>query len=67
MDPILVLQLVADQYECPSDIRSEYWESQIFEAESMLWERYYSRISEHVSNSDQTELFDSLISNGRMD
>ncbi|SMO70091.1 hypothetical protein SAMN06264867_106228 [Halorubrum cibi] len=67
MDPILVLQLVADQYECPSDIRSEYWESQIFEAESMLWERYYSRISEHVSNNDRTDLFDSLISNGRMD
>lgn len=66
MDPILLFEMISDQYGCPEGLKSEVWPPRIRESESMLWKRYYKRISEHLDNDERSSLFSSLISNGRL-
>lgn len=66
MDPILLLQMVSEQYKCPDDLESEHWEPRVLDSESMLWENFYHRVSEHLDVADRSVPFNSLVSNGRL-
>lgn len=63
MDPVLLLQMVLDQYNCPKQLETEHWTSEVMTSEEELWSRYYNRISEQFSSSDRSESFDTLLSN----
>lgn len=66
MDPVLLVQIIKDQYGCPEQLHSEYWGSEVLDSESMLWGSYYSGIAQHMDDDNRSDPFDSLLSNGRM-
>ena len=67
MDPVLLFEMVSDQYGSPKYFESETWSPLVRESETKLWGKYYHRISEHLAKEDRSNLFNSLISNGRLE
>lgn len=67
MDPILLLQIVSEQYGGPESMFSEHWDPMVVEAESTLWTGYYSGVSEHLGEDDRSAPCNILISNDRID
>lgn len=63
MDPILLIQMVLDQYGCPQQLGTDHWPSEVMTSESKLWGRYYARIADHFGTDDRSQSFDTLISN----
>ncbi|WP_455450017.1 hypothetical protein [Natrinema thermotolerans] len=63
MDPILILHMLATQYESLRGIIQHQWENHVRAAEDKLWEPYHSTISDWYSIRDQGETFASYIEN----
>lgn len=67
MDPILLLQIISEQYGGPESMSSEHWDPMVIDAESLLWTGYFSGVLDHLEDDDRSKPCNILVSNDRID
>lgn len=67
MVPILLFQIISEQYGGPGSMFSEHWDPMVVEAESMLWAGYYGGISEHLEDGNRSDPCNTFVSNSRIE
>jgi hypothetical protein len=67
MDPILLFQIISEQYGGPESMFSEHWDPMVIKAESMLWAGYYGGIAEHLEDAGRSVPCNTLVSNSRIE
>lgn len=63
MDPLLILNIVATQYQNLESMVGEYWIQRVMDAESKMWGGFYRHFTDELTREGRSASMDTFISN----